>query len=156
MNLDQERQTIRDELESMRAQGIRVVRQFGDIRNIFAHDGEIRQVLANLIGNAVDAMQASGGVLVLRTRPGRRWNTEREGIVVTVADTGPGMDGQTLSHIFEPFFSTKGITGTGLGLWISQEILVKHQGTIRVRTRQQQPHRGRPGRVEGGLRGADR
>jgi two-component system cell cycle sensor histidine kinase/response regulator CckA len=57
-----------------------------------------------------------------------------------VADTGPGMDRKILDHIFEPFFSTKGMTGTGLGLWISQEILSKHQGFVQVRSRQQPTH----------------
>jgi len=108
----------------MRAQGIQVERQFGEIATIIAHDGEIRQVLANLIGNAVDAMQAEGGKLLLRTRQSREWKTGRRGITVSVADTGPGMNIDILGHIFEPFFSTKGLTGTGLGLWISQEIRV--------------------------------
>ena len=56
-------------------------------------------------------------------------------MALTVADTGSGMDGATLARIFEPFFSTKGITGTGLGLWISQEIVAKHHGNIGIRTR---------------------
>jgi PAS domain S-box-containing protein len=124
----------------IRAQDIQILREFGKISNIVARDGEIRQVLANLIGNAVDAMQNEGGKLLLRTRETIQWSTGRSGIAVTVADTGSGMDRETLSHIFEPFFSTKGITGTGLGLWISQEILSKHQGAIQVRTRQEKPH----------------
>ena len=124
----------------MRAQNICAVREFGAIPSIVAHDGEIRQVLANLVGNAVDAMQGDGGNLILRTRMGRQWKIGQRGISITVADTGPGMDRKILDRIFEPFFSTKGLTGTGLGLWISQEILNKHQGFIQVRSRQQPRH----------------
>jgi PAS domain S-box-containing protein len=124
----------------MRAQNIQAVRELGNIPSIIAHDGEIRQVLANLIGNAVDAMQGDGGKLMLRTRIGHQWKTSRQGVTITVADTGPGMDRKTLDRIFEPFFSTKGLTGTGLGLWISQEILNKHHGSVHVRSRQQQGH----------------
>ena len=124
----------------MRAQNIQAVRDFGDIPSIVAHDGEIRQVLANLIGNAIDAMQNSGGRLILRTRLGRQWRTDRAGVVVSVADTGTGMSAATLERIFEPFFSTKGLTGTGLGLWISSEILSKHKGFVQVRSQQQTPH----------------
>lgn len=123
----------------MRALGIQAVRQFGEIPQIVTHDGEVRQVLANLIGNAVDAMQNTGGRLFLRTRAAQHWTTGEHGIAITVADTGTGMDRKILGHIFEPFFSTKGSTGTGLGLWISQEILAKHRGSIHVRTRQQKP-----------------
>jgi signal transduction histidine kinase len=72
---------------------------------------------------------------VLRTAGARDWRSGKSGIAITVADNGSGMDSATLSHVFEPFFSTKGITGTGLGLWISQEIVSKHHGTLRVRSR---------------------
>lgn len=76
-----------------------------------------------------------GGRIVLRTATTRDWRSGKRGIAITVADSGTGMDTATLSRIFEPFFSTKGITGTGLGLWISHEIVSKHHGTLRVRSR---------------------
>ncbi len=119
----------------MRTFGIEVLRDFGTIPRINVYDGEIRQILANLVGNAVDAMQNSGGKLTLRTARGQDWSQEREGIIVTIADTGAGMDTLTLKRIFEPFFSTKGDTGTGLGLWVSREILAKHLGKVQVRSR---------------------
>jgi signal transduction histidine kinase len=109
---------------------------------VIAQGGEIRQVLANLVGNAMDALP-EGGRIVLRTVASRDWRSGRSGISVTVADNGTGMKEETLRHIFEPFFSTKGITGTGLGLWISHEIAVKHRGTLRVRSRAVTP--GVPG-----------
>ncbi len=113
---------------------IQVVRQFGANPLLLAHDGEIRQVIVNLIGNAIDAMPCGGRILV-RTAASRDWNTGRPGIRITVADEGTGMDGETVSRIFEPFFSTKGITGAGLGLWVSHEIIDKHQGSMQVRSR---------------------
>jgi PAS domain S-box-containing protein len=113
---------------------IEVVRQFRVASFVVAQAGEIRQVLANLFGNAMDALP-DGGRIILRTAATRNWRSGKSGIVITVADNGIGMDSETLSHIFEPFFSTKGITGTGLGLWISHEIVAKHHGTLRVRSR---------------------
>ena len=120
----------------IRGFGIHVVREFDEIPRITVFDGGVRQVLANLVGNAVDAMQSSGGRLLLRTRCARDWANSRPGISITVADTGSGMDRSTQSRIFEAFFSTKGLTGTGLGLWVSQDIIAKHRGAIQVRSRQ--------------------
>ncbi len=120
----------------LRSHSIKVTRQFHEVPLIIAYDGEVRQVLANLVGNSLDAMQQSGGRLLLRISRARDWKTGEPGVSVTVADTGPGMDSYTLGRIYEPFFSTKGITGTGLGLWVSYEIVRKHHGSLRVRTRQ--------------------
>jgi PAS domain S-box-containing protein len=120
----------------LRANSICIVRRFGPISPIVVFDGEVRQVLANLVANAIDAMlPQQSGRLLLCTRVSHNWSTGREGIAITVADTGSGMDLQTSRRAFEPFFSTKEDTGTGLGLWVSLEILQKHQGTIRMRTR---------------------
>ncbi|HWZ52421.1 MAG TPA: ATP-binding protein [Granulicella sp.] len=113
---------------------VEVVREFRDIPAVLMRDGEIRQVIANLVGNAVDALGERGRI-VLRTACGRDWKTGSEGIRITVADNGTGMDAETKARIFEPFFSTKGITGTGLGLWVSREIAEKHRGHLRVRSR---------------------
>ena len=99
-------------------------------------EGEIRQVLNNLVGNAIDAMHGAGGRLLLRTREGTNWKSDLAGVFMTVADTGGGMSGQTLKRVFEPFFTTKGQSGTGLGLWISQEIVQRHEGALRVRSSQ--------------------
>jgi signal transduction histidine kinase len=99
-------------------------------------DGEIRQVLSNLVANAIDAMRAHGGRLLVRSRDASDWKTGRHGVVLTVADTGSGMAPQTLSKIFEPFFTTKGDKGTGLGLWISREIVDRNRGVLKVRSSQ--------------------
>ncbi len=97
-------------------------------------DGDIRQVLSNLIGNAFDAMRR-GGRLRLRARRAHWWPTGQMGVMLTVADTGSGMPAEVHSKIFDAFFSTKGIHGTGLGLWISMRIVHKHRGQLLVRSR---------------------
>ena len=114
---------------------LRVERDYEPGLTLFCFAGEIRQVFANLVGNAVDA-SAAGGRLVLRTRRSRNWkNPEQTGVRFTVADTGAGMESFVREQIFEAFFTTKESTGTGLGLWVSQEIVLKHNGLIRVRSR---------------------
>jgi PAS domain S-box-containing protein len=86
---------------------------------------ELREVVLNLIFNAVDAM-TNGGIMEVGTR------AELENGCFWVADTGPGMSAETVSQIFEPFFTTKGKLGTGLGLSASHGIVTRHQGEIMV------------------------
>ena len=112
------------------------------VRSVECFDGEIRQVLNNLMGNAIDAMHPGGGRLLLRSRDGHNWRTGHAGLVLTVADTGQGMAPATLKKIFEAFYTTKGIGGTGLGLWVSQEIVARHHGKLLVRSSQSQSHHG--------------
>ena len=114
-------------------QKITIVRQFAPKDNILCFAGDMRQVFANLIGNALDAMRGQG-TLTVRTRVSRHWKTGIEGLRVTIADTGCGMDEPTRQRIFEAFFTTKLATGTGLGLWVSDEIIRNHKGTVRVRS----------------------
>ena len=112
---------------------ILVERRFKNIPNVFCFSGEVQQVFTNLVSNAVDAL-SKGGRLDLRMRPGRD-KRSRDGVFVTVADTGTGMDEQTLEQLFNPFFTTKGEEGTGLGLWVSKGILDKHDAFIEVRSK---------------------
>jgi signal transduction histidine kinase len=98
-------------------------------------EGDIRQVLGNIISNSIDAMPI-GGRLIVRSRKGTDWKTGRKGLVLTIADTGSGMDQETKRRKFEAFFSTKGIGGSGLGLWMSAEIMHRHKGTISIRSSQ--------------------
>jgi signal transduction histidine kinase len=114
--------------------------RFRDVPPVLIHDGEVRQVIANLISNATDAL-GEGGRLLLRTSLAHHPVTGVPGVTLTVADTGHGMSPEILARIFEPFFSTKGATGTGLGLWVSLEIVEKHHGSLRVRSRRPQPGR---------------
>jgi signal transduction histidine kinase len=98
-------------------------------------EGDIRQVLSNIVTNAIDAMP-SGGRLIVRSREATDWRTGRKGLVLTIADTGTGIDHDTQCRMFEAFFSTKGIGGSGLGLWISADIMRRHQGTISIKSSQ--------------------
>ena len=102
--------------------------------DLYCFSGELRQVFANLIGNAIDAM-AQGGHLWLSVRRSRSWVDGTPGIRLFVADNGCGMTPATRQRIFEPFFTTKETTGTGLGLWVSGEIIAKHNATVRVASR---------------------
>lgn len=111
-------------------------------RTIHCFDGEIRQVLANLIANALDALSSAPGSLLIRTREATRWSTGEQGIVLTVADTGSGISSETIKRLFEPFFTTKGTIGTGLGLWVSREIIDRHRGALHLRSSQSSAHRG--------------
>jgi two-component system, chemotaxis family, CheB/CheR fusion protein len=121
-----------------------VQRDWADVPDITGLVGELRQLFANLIGNALDAMRG-GGTLTVRLRTASELNKRsRPGIRVVVADTGYGIGPDKRAKIFEPFFTTKGQTGTGLGLWISSEIIQKHGGTVRLKSR---VHPGKSGTV---------
>jgi PAS domain S-box-containing protein len=95
--------------------------------------GEIRQVLSNLLVNALDAIEMRGTIRVhisraICTKSGRHC------VRTTVADSGCGIAPEIMPHIFEPLFTTKENFGTGLGLWVSRQIVDKHHGSIRVRS----------------------
>ncbi len=107
-------------------------------------EGDVRQVLNNLIRNAYEAMPG-GGRLILRVRGGRSWRKGVAGVRVTVADTGTGFLERNREHLFEPFYTSKEVTGTGLGLWISKGIMDKHGGEISMRSRRE----GEKGRGHG-------
>jgi len=111
-------------------------------RPVCCFEGEIRQVISNILGNALDAMPHSGGRLILRCREGSDQRTGRKGVTLTVADTGSGMPAMIVRQAFQPFFTTKGSLGTGLGLWISQEIIERHCGRLLLRSSQRGGHRG--------------
>jgi PAS domain S-box-containing protein len=114
---------------------LHVERDYDPELDLFCFAGEIRQVFANLVGNSIDA-SAPGGRLIVRTRRSRNWlDPQQAGVRFTIADTGAGMDAEVRERAFEAFFTTKEVTGTGLGLWVSQEIVTKHHGTLRVRSR---------------------
>jgi len=114
------------------ANNITVHRQYREGPPILCLAGDLRQIFANIIANAVDAMM-SGGSLTMRVSASYDWrNQERLGIRTTIADSGTGMDTETLSKIYEPFFTTKKETGTGLGMWVSAHLVERLQGDLRV------------------------
>jgi PAS domain S-box-containing protein len=123
------------------AGSVNVVRDYRDSGPLVCYGSELRQVFANLIGNALDASHNSGQI-TLRERRATDWRTGRSGVRVTVADNGHGMSHETVTRIFEPFFSTKRMTGTGLGLWVSLGIIQKHEGRIKVRSNTSSSHHG--------------
>ena len=119
----------------LRNAGIIVEKRKRANQPVACFEGDVRQVLSNLITNAVDAMP-HGGRLLVRSREATDWRTGRKGLALTIADTGCGMDHETQMRMFEAFFTTKGIAGSGLGLWISADIMHRHQGTISIRSSQ--------------------
>ena len=114
-------------------QKVVILRDFAPDDKIFCFAGDMRQVFANLIGNALDALRGEG-ILTLRTRFSQHWKHGGPGLRVMVADTGCGMSETTRQRIFEAFFTTKTATGTGLGLWISDEIIRNHKGHVHVKS----------------------
>lgn len=120
---------------------VRFDQRFSSPEAIRVFGGELRQVIANLVGNALDALGAHGRI-TLRQHISTSLRAGRRSVVLTVSDNGSGMEEETLKHIFEPFFSTKTATGTGLGLWVSKELIEKHGGTVRVRSSRGPSHAG--------------
>lgn len=122
-------------LRKLQAKHITIEKESGEYLEIVGYPGELRQVFANLLLNAIDSMQ-SGGRLRLRVVRAREWSGDRRsGVRVTVADTGNGISAKDLPHIFEPFYTTKRDQGTGLGLWLAYGAVQKHAGWMRVATR---------------------
>jgi signal transduction histidine kinase len=108
--------------------GIKVHKSYGAGPMAEIIEGEIRQVFANVLVNAVQAMGATGKIQV-HLDPVTR--SEGKGWIITVKDNGPGIAPPDLQSLFEPFFTRKG-GGTGLGLWIAKQIVERHGGTIKV------------------------
>jgi two-component system sporulation sensor kinase C len=122
---------------------ITVQRRDRSTQSVVCMESEIRQVLNNLVSNAIDAMYPQGaGRLVVRTREGTQWRTQRRGVILTIADTGSGIASEVMSNMYKAFYSTKGIGGTGLGLWISSEIIDRHQGRLTVRSSERPGYSG--------------
>lgn len=103
---------------------------------VYARDGEVRQVLLNLTANAIDAC-APGGRIWIRAQQNRKWiNGMEEGVRITLADNGSGMSAETQRHVFAPFFTTKADVGTGIGLWVTKCLVEQRGGYVRFRSRQ--------------------
>jgi signal transduction histidine kinase len=96
--------------------------------HVHADEGQLRQCLLNLLRNAAEAMEQSGGTITMRT------TLEGNSVLVSVADDGPGIDAEHQAHIFDPFFTTRA-GGTGLGLALTHQIVVEHGGAIDVQSK---------------------
>ena len=103
--------------------------------DVHCRDGEIRQVIANLVRNALDAMP-HGGILSVSGR------VVEHSIELAVTDTGEGISKGAMEKVFQPFFTTKAPVGTGLGLSISKDIVEKHGGTLTFESETMPPGRG--------------
>lgn len=113
---------------------LRVVRQYESSEAVTVFPGEMRQVLSNLIANAIEATEP-GGLLIFRLRPARNWSDQGvRGVRLSVADNGSGMPVEVRNRLGEPFFTTKGQHGTGLGLWVTRSILNRYGGNLQLRS----------------------
>ena len=109
-------------------------------QQVFGNSGELRQVLSNLLANSLDACR-EGDAVCVRVRAGRRVSAV-PGVSITLADSGSGIRPENLKRIFEPFYTTKKDTGTGLGLWVSRELIEKCGGRLNVRSSVAEGHSG--------------
>jgi PAS domain S-box-containing protein len=115
--------------------GLKVEKRFESAGRVVGVSGELRQVFANIIANAIDALTVSGTTLRFHMYESADWrDSKRRGTRVVIVDDGPGMSTETQSSLFHPFFTTKGEKGTGLGLWVSRGIIAKHGGSIRIKS----------------------
>jgi PAS domain S-box-containing protein len=114
-----------------RTKNITILRDFHDCPPIQALAGELKQAVANLVSNAADAVPHSGTICV---RIDCHEDATTHIVKIIVEDDGPGIAPEHRDHIFEPFFTTKKDVGTGLGLWVTKEIIERHSGTVEVRS----------------------
>jgi len=120
--------------------GITVEREFEErTPAIKGLAGELRQIMANLISNAADALQDNGR-LIVSVAPAQRNGTR--GVEVRVRDNGTGIAPENMERIFEPFFTTKADVGTGLGLFVTRQLTEHHGGTVTVESKQSGENRG--------------
>ena len=116
-----------------RNKGINIQLETGQDPEIVVIPGEIRQLLANILNNAIDAVNY-GGVIRIRVSASRRRDLETPGVRITFFDSGPGIPLPDRAKVFEPFYTTKAAVGTGLGLWICKRIVDRHAGKIQIRS----------------------
>jgi two-component system, NtrC family, sensor kinase len=118
-----------------------LVREYATVEPILALPGEIRQVLSNLVANAIEAC-SPGGKLRLRIRDTRRFGLEHSihGVRITVGDNGVGIPEIARKRLGEMFFTTKGEAGTGLGLWVTNSIVARYGGVMKFRSSHGERH----------------
>lgn len=108
--------------------------EYGEGIRIDGYPGEIRQIFANLIANAIEALPDEGCLAIRASKVPAEGAFHREGIRVTFLDNGSGVTHADRKKIFEPFYTTKKDVGTGLGLWLTMDLVKKHRGTLRFRS----------------------
>lgn len=113
---------------------LRVVRQYETYEPVTVYPGEMRQVISNLISNAIEATGDKGRI-VIRIRSGRRWaGRDGRGLRLSVGDNGSGIPEDVRTQLGQPFFTTKGQSGTGLGLYVTRSILGRYGGSLQLRS----------------------
>ena len=117
-----------------RNKGIEICPEILDDPEIYAIAGEIRQVIANLLSNSIDAVQTGGRIRIRVSGARAHHDQPSSGARITIADSGRGIPAEARRRLFEPFFTTKEDVGTGLGLWVCKSIVDKHHGSIRVKS----------------------
>ncbi|HUB50721.1 MAG TPA: PAS domain S-box protein [Terracidiphilus sp.] len=114
--------------------GIELEQEIDSDLTFYSVPGEMRQVLANLVSNSVDAVPGPGRIRIRISAAKHMLNGHEAGIRITVADTGKGIAPHVRPRVFEPFFTTKRDVGTGLGLWVCKSIVDKNHGIIQIRS----------------------
>jgi signal transduction histidine kinase len=117
------------------ANNIEIRTRFNSTRSVYVYPGEMRQAFGNLIANAADAMEQAGGTLWVSCVDSTDVVSGRRGVRFVLSDSGSGISKEHLRHIFDAFFTTKDLKGSGIGLWLTSEVVTKHHGRIRVRSR---------------------
>jgi PAS domain S-box-containing protein len=117
---------------ALERKGIKIVKDYRSCETLIGFASEIRQVIANLMLNAIDAVP-EGGKIIARVEAKDSSSGQRR-VLVTIADNGHGIPPEMRRKLFEPFVSTKGARGNGLGLWVSNGIVKKHGGRILMHT----------------------
>ena len=129
--------------KNLTMKNIEVARRFQSAGEVIGYPGPLRQVLVNLISNAIDAIPVGqNGRITVHIADMHHPASGVEGVRISLSDTGGGIQPENLKRLFQPFFSTKREEGTGLGLWVSYGIVSQHGGSIRVRSRVEGPTRG--------------
>jgi signal transduction histidine kinase len=139
---DQVRQVVRIFQPKLNTKRIGLELSSNAAAEYLIHAGELKQIVTNLLANAIDAVGREGRI-VIRIRETRSWKSPGDlGFRITIADDGTGISRVDRKRLFEPFFTTKGQRGTGLGLWVTQGLVTKHGGTLRMHTSTRGQRRG--------------
>jgi signal transduction histidine kinase len=135
-------QSIRSLSAKFHVSQVEVSREIGGDPEFSCVPSEMQQILTNLLNNAVEAMPGPGRIRV-RSSASVNWADRGvRGVRITVADDGPGMPKETLERIAEPFFTTKGSSGTGLGMWVVTELVAKQNGRLSISSSVAREHHG--------------
>jgi signal transduction histidine kinase len=118
----------------LKSRGVAIVKRTPPVGRIRGFGGEIQQIISNLLSNSMDAVPNNGRIeFRLSQISGNGDGCDK--VRFTIADTGSGIPPDRLGKMFEPFFTTKEMHGTGLGLWVTKQIVEKHEASIRVRSK---------------------